>query len=120
MSRAPDLRTERQATDERDATLDKAVDGSRKGLDDTIVVPHLADIHRRLVNSIEEMCAPLRVTEDGASGRAATFGQRLRSLQAHLPSIADDTVPIVYVEEITRADARRDRQPSPPGDGTPP
>ncbi len=96
-----DLRAEREASGEEDATLDRVVAGSLGDSAGGMFVPHADRIQSQLVGSIREMIAPLRVT-DPATGE--TYERRLTGLCSQLPLLQDDTVPAGYVETMTRAE----------------
>jgi uncharacterized protein Yka (UPF0111/DUF47 family) len=99
-----DLRAEREASGEDDATLDEVVGGSRAGTDGAVLVPHAARIHEQLLNSIEQMFAPLRVNGADLALPLDTYERRLATLRDHLPAVTGETVPAGYVETVTRAE----------------
>jgi uncharacterized protein Yka (UPF0111/DUF47 family) len=100
---APDLRAEREASGEDDATLDEVANVCRAGLDDAMFMPHADRIHEQLLSSVEQMLAPLRVSGD-PSLPVDAYERRLTALRGELPVVADDTVPAGYVQAITRSD----------------
>jgi uncharacterized protein Yka (UPF0111/DUF47 family) len=100
---APDLRTEREASGEDDATLDEVVSGCRIGRDDTMFVPHAERIHEQLLSSVEQMLAPLRSAADPTLP-LETYEERLASLRRAVPVVAGDIVPHGYVQAITRTE----------------
>jgi uncharacterized protein Yka (UPF0111/DUF47 family) len=98
----PDLRAEREASGEDDATLDDVVSGCHAGPDDSFVVPHADHLHERLLGSVEQMLAPLRIAENLGLPFEA-YETRLATLRDNLPVVAGDTVRAEYVRAITSA-----------------
>ena len=97
---AADLRAEREASGEDDATLDDVVRESRAGLDGALVVPQARILHEHLLHSVEQMLAPLRSAGDLAAPFDA-YAARLATVRTALPVVVGDNVPAGYVEAIT-------------------
>jgi len=98
----PDLRAEREASGEEDVALDEVVAGSRAMTDDIVVVPHATAIHDRLLASIDQMMAPLRVPGFQPDRPLGAYEQRLAALRDVLPGVTADAVPSGYVDAVTR------------------
>jgi hypothetical protein len=103
---ATDLRAERQASGEDDATFDDVVDGSRATPDGVMFVPHARQIVERLFNSIDCMLAPFR----GATTELIPFDayqRRVEALRGAFSNISADTLPADFVDGMTHADRHR-------------
>jgi uncharacterized protein Yka (UPF0111/DUF47 family) len=100
----PNLSVERRAGGEGDVALDRVIDGSRRGPDNTIVIPRFATIQQRLIASVEQMCAPLQIAASGAVHPVDSYERRLKAIREQLPAIVDDTAVVGYVDTMTRAD----------------
>ena len=97
-------RIERETSGEHDPRLDKAVEGSSRGPGNTLLVPHIAIIHQRLIESVEQMCAPARVASPDGAGGSTAHERRLRAIREQLPEVTGDTVAVGYVDAVTQAD----------------
>ncbi len=100
---AADLRSDRIAVGEDDPTLDALAARSRRDADGNVVVPAVAEVHARLLASIDEMLAPVGVG-DGPSPRAGeAFETRLEALRSS--SAPDgDHLPPSYFDRVSRAE----------------
>ena len=100
----PDLAAEREASGDDDATLDGVVAGCVAGPGGTLFMPRADHLVKRLLESVEEMCAPLRVADAGASASVESYERRLRDLRDRLEDVTEDVVPVECIDLITRAD----------------
>jgi uncharacterized protein Yka (UPF0111/DUF47 family) len=98
-----DLRFEREACGEDDAALDSAAGGGHVELDGTLVMPHAAAVHQRLLAAVEQMIAPLR-SAGSILAPVERYERRLSSITDTLGPITGDRVPTGYVEGVTHAD----------------
>jgi uncharacterized protein Yka (UPF0111/DUF47 family) len=96
------LRFEREASGEEDATLDDVIGGSRAGADGTMLLPQAGRIHEQLLQGVEQMLVPLRLA--GGDPPLEAYERRLAALRDQMPPVSGDTVPAGYVEAVTRAD----------------
>jgi len=99
-----DLKEEREASGEDDRTLDELVARSRTGPDGTLLVPRAGELHERLVESVEQMVAPLRMSRPDLASDFEAYERRFAGLRGRLPAISGDTIPAGYVDAVTRAE----------------
>jgi uncharacterized protein Yka (UPF0111/DUF47 family) len=101
---APALAGEREAAGIDHPELDGVVAASRQE-EGALVVPHAPLLHQLVVDSVEEMIAPLATAAAaGATGAAVAFHDRLRALTRDLPRPGDERVAPAYVAAMTRPD----------------
>jgi uncharacterized protein Yka (UPF0111/DUF47 family) len=103
-SPAPDLRAEREACGEADASLDVVIDASRLAEDGALVVPRADRIHARLMDALDRMIAPLRNADSGVTARE-TYERRLAALRDRLPQVDGDRIPPAYLDAVTRGES---------------
>jgi uncharacterized protein Yka (UPF0111/DUF47 family) len=104
---AADLRAEREACGEGDATFDDVVAGSCATPDGVMFIPHARQIVERVFENLERMLAPFRVTP-AALNPSEVYARRLNALRGRFAAIAEDRLPAGFVDAVTHADRRRD------------
>jgi hypothetical protein len=104
-SEASDLRAEREAAGESDATLDRVVVAARRDEDGTYRVPQAESLHRRMVEAVATMIEPLVQggAVGGADNAAEPYRRRLEALLVASTAPADERLTGGYVDSVTAA-----------------
>ena len=95
------LRTEREAAGVEDPAFDRVVAGSEKAGKGRWRIPHATRILSGIRSSLSEMTAPLLISKDAQS---ESFGKRLKTLDADIPSEESDIIEDEVIQRITAGD----------------
>lgn len=98
------LKQERMASGIEESELDTLIQQSTQVAHGCYRVPKVGYVHEQIVDNLKVMLAPLQTAADSLNGgrsRAAVYGQRLETLAAASPSLADDLVSGAYIDQIT-------------------
>lgn len=92
------LKTERETAGEKNALLDRVVEGSERVGEGIYKIPHAEEILSSTRTCLEEMAEP--IVREGDE-QAASTRKRLDSLLGVIPAGEHDTVPLTAIQAIT-------------------
>lgn len=105
------LHSERLAAGVEDAGLDNFVASAERLTTDSCRIDQALRVYNALVAAIEAMLAPIEAATRQPGNRQAPpdddYRQRLEELQQAAPAIADDILPLTFIDEMTHGDRQQ-------------
>lgn len=103
-TRVPELRSERLAAGEKDASLDSVPVRSELLEGEQLSIPRIGTIYQRILDGVAQMLRPLKAASDEGGDMFAAYDGRLKRLTETAPGLADDRVPSAYIAALTNTD----------------